>query len=124
MDNKRSKSGKDTKDDADSVADAEAVPTAIESSDTAKLRAAAKDKTTKLVLAIDHDACSPLLQVHARKMYEAYIANSAGLSWDGRKCPAWDDLGHAVKSHWCAAAKESLRCALKLSPSEFDLESR
>jgi hypothetical protein len=54
-------------------------------------------------LAIDFDAQSEWTQNAARVAYQAYIANSNGLAWDGRPCPTWEDLNHAVRSHWCAA---------------------
>lgn len=40
----------------------------------------------------------------ARKMYTGYIENSHGLNFRGEKCPPWDGLTSAVRSHWCAAA--------------------
>ena len=54
-------------------------------------------------LAVDIDNQTTWTKATARAAYEAYIANSNGLAWDGRPCPTWDDLNHAVRSHWCAA---------------------
>lgn len=49
-----------------------------------------------------------------RELYEAYIADSSGLSWDGKPCPTWENLTDAVRQHWGAAAERSR--ALLLSP--------
>lgn len=38
----------------------------------------------------------------ARKLYEAYTANSDNLNFRGEPCPPWDQLTEAVQSHWCA----------------------
>ena len=53
---------------------------------------------------ITEDVCTDKVRELARQLYEAYIENSGGKAWDGRPCPAWDDLGTNVRSHWCAAA--------------------
>lgn len=53
---------------------------------------------------ITEDMCTQAVRDLARAMYEAYIENSGGLSWDGKPCPTWDALGDKVRSHWCAAA--------------------
>lgn len=71
-----------------------------------------------------HDASSPVIQRTARELYESYIANSNGLSHDGKKCPAWEDLGNPVRSHWCAAAIQGLRSASKLSACDLEMETR
>ncbi len=54
-------------------------------------------------LAVDYEKQSDWTKATARAGYEAYIANSGGLAWDGRPCPKWADLNNAVRSHWCAA---------------------
>jgi hypothetical protein len=56
-----------------------------------------------LPLAVDFTRQSDWTKEVARIAYEAYIANSNGLAWDGRPCPKWEDLNNAVRSHWCAA---------------------
>lgn len=53
---------------------------------------------------IDWKDCDPKTVAAARALYEAYIANCGGLSWDGKPCPTWDGLNDAVRSHWCAVA--------------------
>lgn len=44
----------------------------------------------------------------AQRLYAAYTENSGNLNYRGEQCPAWDDLGDAVRSHWCATAARSL----------------
>ena len=39
-----------------------------------------------------------------RELYEAYIASSGGLNYQGLPCPAWPDLTEAARQHWGAAA--------------------
>lgn len=76
------------------------------------------------VIAIHHDACSPVVQGIARNLYEAYLVNSGGLAWDGKACPLWPALNDAVRSHWCAAAREAFRRIAQLSACDVSLESR
>lgn len=38
----------------------------------------------------------------ARVLYEAYLHNSGGLTWNGLPCPTWEQLNDPVRSHWCA----------------------
>lgn len=55
---------------------------------------------------IKYEESAASVQHAARTAYEAYIANSGGLAWDGRPCPTWDKLladRSPVCSHWCAA---------------------
>lgn len=56
---------------------------------------------------IDHLTCAPETIAEARRYYEAYLANSDGLAWNGLPCPTWDALNDAVRSHWCAVATEA-----------------
>lgn len=51
---------------------------------------------------VDWKKCDEPVVVFAQVLYEAYIANSDGLAWDGRQCPEWGNLNDAVRSHWCA----------------------
>ena len=51
---------------------------------------------------VDWKLCSPTVVGVAEMFYNAYIANSDGLAWDGRACPTWEGLNDAVRSHWCA----------------------
>jgi hypothetical protein len=55
------------------------------------------------VLADAHLRIAPVRDT-AKLLYEAYIANSEGLNYQGLPCPQWDDLTPAVRSHWCASA--------------------
>jgi hypothetical protein len=41
----------------------------------------------------------------ARELYEAYIAHSGGLNYQGKPCPAWADLPQAIRDHWEAVAR-------------------
>lgn len=43
----------------------------------------------------------------ARGLYEAYIANSGGLNYQGLPCPTWENLTPAIRGHWCATACEA-----------------
>lgn len=81
-------------------------------------------KTEQHVPKVQHDNCSPVVQSIAQSLYESYISNSGGLAHDGKKCPAWKDLGNPVRSHWCAAALNSLVRVSQLSASDLDLERR
>ena len=54
---------------------------------------------------IDFATCDAKTVTAARDLYNAYIANSRGLSWNGQPCPTWDVLvskASPVCSHWCA----------------------
>lgn len=53
---------------------------------------------------IDEDTQPEDVKDEAEGFYNAYIKNSDGKAWDGRQCPAWEDLTSAVRSHWCAVA--------------------
>lgn len=44
-----------------------------------------------------------------RELYESYVADAGGLSWDGKACPLWDDLPKAQREHWAAAAAAARR---------------
>lgn len=37
--------------------------------------------------------------------YKAYTADSDNKNYQGKECPAWDDLPQAIRDHWFAAAK-------------------
>lgn len=52
---------------------------------------------------VNETDCSDAVRAAAKLLYEAYIANSDGLNYQGLQCPAWDALTSAVRSHWCAA---------------------
>lgn len=71
--------------------------------------------TTPVALAVDATKCDPETLREAQHLYLAYVANSNGLAWDGRPCPAWKDLGTAVQSHWCAAALKAKERSLHYS---------
>lgn len=45
-----------------------------------------------------------LSMVAARRAYAAYGASTGGLTHDGRRRPAWDDLGEPIQQAWLAAA--------------------
>lgn len=42
--------------------------------------------------------------VAARRAYAAYGASTGWLTHDGRRMPAWEDLGEAIQQAWLAAA--------------------
>lgn len=58
--------------------------------------------------AVEFDKQSEGTKALAVDLYRAYIANSNGLTWDGRPCPDWANLGMLVQSHWAAAALEAM----------------
>jgi hypothetical protein len=45
--------------------------------------------------------------VIARELYEAYIASSGGLNYQGLPCPTWENLTEAVRQHWEAVARRA-----------------
>lgn len=54
---------------------------------------------------VDYATQPATIQLIAKEMYEAYIANCDGLTWDRKHCPTWEALeGSPVRSHWCAVA--------------------
>jgi hypothetical protein len=53
---------------------------------------------------VDVNECDEGAKQAARVFYERYIANSDGLNFRGEPCPAWQDVGPQVQSHWCAVA--------------------
>lgn len=53
--------------------------------------------------------CTEATRAEARRFYEAYIANSDGLNYQGLPCPKWEDLPAAIRGHWCAVAVASDR---------------
>lgn len=64
--------------------------------------------------------CTDRVRSVARSMYEAYLANSDGLNYEGKPCPKWEELTPAVRSHWCAAALEA--SVLLESPLTAEIE--
>lgn len=62
------------------------------------------DTTPSVTFEVQFSEASDETKQLARALYDSYVKNSRGLAWDGRKCPAWDALGDAVRSHWCAVA--------------------
>lgn len=53
-------------------------------------------------------AASSALIEGAKRLYGAYTANAHNLNYQGKPCPAWDDLGDSVRSHWCATAAAAM----------------
>lgn len=49
----------------------------------------------------------PSVIADARELYAAYTANSDNLNYEGKQCPAWEQLTPAVRSHWCAVVLEA-----------------
>lgn len=43
----------------------------------------------------------------AAEAYRAYAARSGGKTHDGRKMPAWEDVGDAVQANWVAAVRQT-----------------
>jgi hypothetical protein len=60
---------------------------------------------------VDWRTCADDVVAAARRFYEAYLANSDGLAWNGLPCPTWEQLNDAVRSHWCAVALQARRDA-------------
>lgn len=56
-----------------------------------------------------------------RELYEAYVADAGGLTWDGKPCPAWENLPEAVRTHWGAAAAAARRL-LEQAPTDDGAE--
>ena len=45
----------------------------------------------------------------AQLLYDAYIASSGGLNYEGKPCPAWAELPEAIRTHWRAVVREADR---------------
>lgn len=54
-----------------------------------------------------HDM-SPATVANARRLYEAYNANSGWLNYQGKPCPPWAELPEAIQSNWCRVVGEAL----------------
>lgn len=53
---------------------------------------------------IDVNKCDEGTKQAAKVFYTRYCLNSDNKNFRGEECPAWDNLGPAVQSHWCAVA--------------------
>lgn len=53
-------------------------------------------------------AASAGAEVLAALMFEAYRKSAAGVTYDGKPIPKWEDLTDAVRRHWTAAARATL----------------